>query len=374
MISILYIDDDPKAQKMLNMVLGEKYRIVSAYTGESGMERLREDAPDLVLLDVNLPDGHGLDYLGRITALQAPPPVIMLTIETDIKLIVNAVRAGAYDYIVKPFDMKSLEGSIWRAVQNTSVKRRHTESHPSLDAIIGESQAIRTVKEIIPRWAQADVPVLVLGESGTGKELAANAIHALSPRADGPFITINCSAIPQSIVESEMFGSEKGAYTDAVARVGLFERAGGGSLFLDEIGEMPLSVQAKFLRVIENKEIYRVGGSAPIRLNTRIIAATNRDLKEAVKDRTFREDLYFRLAVLPVQIPPLRERRGDIPLLASHIITEASGGRKKLSGPALDRLAGHDWPGNVRELKNTLERACLLSDNETIGSEHVVFG
>jgi DNA-binding NtrC family response regulator len=358
MICILYIDDDPKAQKMLNLVLGDKYRIVAAYTGESGMTRLKEETPDLVLLDVNLPDAHGLDLLARINGLPSPPPVIMLTVETNTALIVSAVRAGAYDYIVKPFEIKQLEGSIWRAVQNTAAHRCRVDSHPALDAIIGESQAIRTIKEII----------------GTGKELAAQAVHALSPRAKGPFVTLNCSAIPQSIVESEMFGSEKGAFTDAVARIGFFERADGGSVFLDEVGEMPLVMQAKFLRVIENKEMFRVGGSSPVRLNTRIIAATNRNLKDAVKSGTFRDDLYFRLAVLPVQIPPLRDRTEDIPLLASHIVSEVSRGRKKLSGPAIERLVAHEWPGNVRELKNTLERAYLLADQEKIQSEHIVFG
>jgi two-component system response regulator AtoC len=374
MVSILYIDDDPKAQRMLNMVLGEKYRIVSAYTGESGLSKLREEEPDLVLLDIDLPDSHGLDVLERIMERRNPPPVIMLTILTDTRLIVSAVRTGAYDYIVKPFDMKELEGSIWRAVQQSALRCSRAESHPALDAIMGESREILNVKDIIPRWAKSDVPVLVLGESGTGKELVARAIHELSPRAAGPFITVNCSAIPQSIVESEMFGSEKGAYTDAVSRPGFFERGDAGSVFLDEIGEMPLQVQAKFLRVIENKEAQRVGGNSPIKINTRIIAATNRNLKDCVGEGTFRDDLYFRLAVLPIFLPPLRERIADIPLLASHLLAEASGGRKRISAEALAKLCEHGWPGNVRELRNTLERACLLADEETILGRHVVFG
>jgi DNA-binding NtrC family response regulator len=373
MISILYIDDDPKAQKTLNMVLGEKYRVVSAYTGGSGLAKIKEMSPDVVLLDIDLPDKHGIDVLKEIVTPPLHPPVIMLTIITDIKLVVAAIQIGAYDYIVKPYTLSELEGSIWRAALNGTVRREPVVEHPSLDAIIGESPAIKNVKGIIPRYAIADIPVLILGESGTGKELVARAIHDLSPRNGKSFVALNCGAIPQSIVESEMFGAEKGAFTDAVKREGFFEQADNGSIFLDEIGELALSTQAKFLRVMESKEIYRVGGNMPIKLNTRIIAATNRDLKESMSKGGFRQDLYYRLAVLTITLPPLRDRADDIPLLASHFVKLISKGRKKLSLDTCEKLASHDWPGNVRELKNVLDRACVLCDDETIRQTHIIF-
>jgi DNA-binding NtrC family response regulator len=339
----------------------------------SGIEKVQRTEQDVVLLDIDLPDKNGLEVLKEIVALPAPPPVIMLTVSDDIPTIVRAIKTGAYDYVAKPYDLPVLEAAIWRAAQNSELRKTHFPVHPEVDQIIGESPVMKAVKEITRKYAVNDTPVLILGESGTGKELVARAVHRVSLRHKGPFIPFNCAAIQDTIVESELFGSERGAFTGAVSKAGLFEQAQNGTLFLDEIGEMSPAAQAKLLRVLETNEMMRVGGSQFITLNIRIIAATNKDLKEEIKNKTFRSDLYYRLNVLEIRLPTLRERIDDIPLLSAHFTKSISGGKKKISPDAIDKLKTHSWPGNVRELKNVLKRAAILSDGDIIKQEHIIF-
>lgn len=373
MIRILFIDDDPRAQNNLKMILSDRYQVSSAYTGISGMEKIQRTEQDVILLDIDLPDKDGLEVLKEIVSLPAPPPVVMLTVSDDIPTIVQAIKTGAYDYVTKPYDLPRLEAAIWRAAQNSELRKAHLPIHPEVDQIIGESPGIKAVKEVTQKYAVTDTPVLILGESGTGKELVARAIHRVSLRHKGPFIPINCAAIQDTIVESELFGSEKGAFTGAISKPGLFEQARNGTLFLDEIGEMSPAAQAKLLRVLETNEIMRVGGSQFIKLNIRIIAATNKNLKEEVENKAFRSDLYYRLNVLEIRLPPLRERNDDIPLLSAYLVKSISKDKKKISPGAIEKLKTHTWPGNVRELKNVLKRAAILSEGELIKQENILF-
>ncbi|MBN2535998.1 MAG: sigma-54-dependent Fis family transcriptional regulator [Spirochaetales bacterium] len=373
MIRILFIDDDPMAQNNLKMILIGKYLVSSAYTGQSGIETVQRTEQDVILLDIDLPDKDGLTVLKEIVALPAPPPVIMLTVSGDIPTIVQAIKTGAYDYIVKPYELPHLEAAIWRAAQNSELRKSYLPVHPEIDKIVGESPVMKAVKKLTHKYAVNDTPVLILGESGTGKELVARAIHRVSLRHKGPFIPLNCAAIQDTIVESELFGSEKGAFTGAVNKPGLFEQADNGTLFLDEIGEMSLSAQAKLLRVLETNEIMHVGGSQFIKLNIRIIAATNKNLKEEVNNKTFRNDLFYRLNVLEIKLPPLREREDDIPLLSAYFIKSISGNKKKISPEAVEKLKMHTWPGNVREFNNVLQRAVIVSDGDVIKQENIIF-
>ncbi|MBN2736459.1 MAG: sigma-54-dependent Fis family transcriptional regulator [Spirochaetales bacterium] len=373
MIKILFIDDDPNAQRTLSMILSKDYTMLSAYSGEDGLDKIKENKPDIVLLDINLPGEDGVTVLKKIQGFQNPPPVIMVTSISEVTTIVQAVRSGAYDYMLKPYNIETLKGTIWRALQNAAARGIYEYSHHQVNNIIGDSPAIIMIKEQIIKFAQSDAPVLISGESGTGKELVAEAIHLHSFRSNAPFIAVNCGAIPENLVESELFGSEKGAFTDAVQKAGYFERANGGSLFLDEIGEMPLKAQVKLLRVLEKKEILRVGGSKSIPLNLRIITATNRDIKEQVKQGNFREDLYYRLFVLPLKIPPLRERKTDIPILAAYFIEQVNKSKKTLSPEALEKLINHEWQGNIRQLRNVIQRAILLSNDNKISENDIIF-
>ncbi|MBN2440798.1 MAG: sigma-54-dependent Fis family transcriptional regulator [Spirochaetales bacterium] len=373
MIKILFIDDDPRAQKNLTMILSGKYQVSAAYTGKSGIEKVKATDQDIVLLDIDLPDINGIEVLKEIIELPSPPPVIMLTVSDDIRTIVQAVKLGAYDYLKKPFDLKQLEATIWQAAQNSELRKAHVPLHPEVEQIIGESPGMKAVKELTQRYAVNDTPILILGESGTGKEVVARAIHRISLRHNGPFIPVNCAALPDTIVESELFGSEKGAFTGAVRKAGLFEQAQNGTIFLDEIGEMSLPAQAKLLRVLETKDIMRVGGSEFIKLNIRIIAATNKDLKKEVNNSAFRKDLYYRLNVLDILLPSLRDRKEDIPLLSVYFVKLLSKNKKEISLEAIEKLGMHTWPGNVRELKNVLERAVILSDGSGIKQEHIIF-
>ncbi len=375
MIRLLFIDDDPKAQQTLSLVLEEEYKVYSAYTGLSGIELVEEIDPDIVLLDINLPDIDGLEVLERINKSVQAPPVIMLTAYSDVHLVKGAIQRGAYDYIVKPFDLEKLKGTLRMALQSAAPDRDFaaTGADEALNLMVGQGKAIGLVKDLLIRYAPVDSTVLVQGESGTGKELAALILHKLSQRRSAPFIAINCAAIPESILETELFGSERGAYTDAVSRPGCFERANGGVIFLDEIGEMSYASQAKLLRVLEAKEVTRVGGSGTIPLNLRVISASNRDLKEEKRAGRFREDLFYRISVLPVKIPPLRERLEDIPLLAFSMLGLMSDDSRQISVESVDKLKAHAWPGNVRELRNVMERALLFSKGRLIQPGDIVF-
>jgi DNA-binding NtrC family response regulator len=363
MVRVLFIDDDPGAQNTLAMILEGRYAVLPAYSAAEGLRLLREQDPDVVLLDIDLPDRDGLSLLEDIVCSPAAPPVIMLTAYGEVDFVKRAMQAGAYDFILKDFRLAALEGALNRAVQNADARRLFL-SAPAPEAfagLIGESPPMRELKSLILRYAASDAPVLIQGESGSGKELAARALHRLSLRRQGPLEPVNCGAIPESLLESELFGAERGAYTDAVSRPGCFERANRGTIFLDEIGELAPAAQVKLLRVLENQELTRVGGTSTVRLNVRAVAATNKDLRREVAGGRFREDLYYRLDVLPLRVPPLRERPQDIPLLAAHFLPAAA-----LRPDALDRLCAHSWPGNVRELRNVLERAALAAEHRVI--------
>lgn len=380
MIRILFVDDDPQAQKTLSTVLPEPYTVVSALSAAEGFELLAKTDPDVVLLDINLPDRSGLDLLDEIVQRPLAPPVIMLTAFGEIEFVKRAIQAGAYDYILKPYTLDHLEGTIRRAVENIALRRAYLQSmriEMSTDAwaagnLVGESRALKELKALISRFAAGDSPVLIQGESGTGKELAAEAIHRLSPRKGGPFEAINCGAIPENLVEAELFGSEKGAFTDATSRAGCFERADGGTIFLDEIGELPPKAQITLLRVIEFKRVHRVGGTRAIPLNIRILSATNRDLKEEVSTGRFRKDLYYRINVLFLQVPPLRDRDGDISVLCAYFL-KAKRADLRIHPRAVEKLLSHSWPGNVRELHNVIERAVVLSDGDEIHARDIQF-
>ena len=356
------------------MVLGGQFAVIQAYTAAEGLKLLRDCDPAVVLLDINLPDMDGIRLLEKIQTFPMPPPVIMLTAFSDVKLVVAAVHNGAYDYIVKPYSTKQLTGTIRKAIQNIPARKAHvaSSSHPSLNAIVGESMAMQNLKELILRFGPTDSTVFITGASGTGKELVARALHEVSPRASQPFVAVNCGALPDTLLESELFGSERGAFTDAVTRPGSFERANEGTILLDEIGEMSPQAQIRLLRLLEQKEVTRVGGTQAIPINVRVICATNADCKERMKTGRFREDLYYRVAVLPIDVPSLRSREEDVLLLAAHFVRESAGATKKLDPPARDKLLSHPWPGNVRELRNVMERAILLSRGEHIRAADII--
>jgi DNA-binding NtrC family response regulator len=371
MVRILLIDDDPQIHKTLKLTLDTDYLLLSAYSGEQGLTRLQEEDPDIVLLDIAFPQSNGIEFLRRIVRLPAAPPVIMLTAHTDLELVVEAMKAGAQDYIAKPYTMKKLLVTIHQALQDSNNQALdETEAYPALTPILGESFALKQTKTLIRKYAPVSLPILIEGESGTGKELIAKAVHQLSGRK-GPFLAINCGAIPDTLLESELFGTTKGAYTDAKDRSGVFEKAHTGTLFLDEIGELSLHGQVKLLRVLEEKEVSRLGGNDSLPVDVRIVSATNRDLKALVKKGDFREDLFFRISCLPMQALALRSRKEDIPLLATFFIQQMTNGTKQLSPEALQKLLQYDWPGNVRELKNVIERATVLCESDKIASQDI---
>ncbi|MCA9772284.1 MAG: sigma-54-dependent Fis family transcriptional regulator [Myxococcales bacterium] len=351
----------------------EGYEVLEAGDGKEAAEALAED-PDVVLLDYQLPGVNGLELLARIRRECADAPVIMLTAFSSVEGAVEAMKLGAYHYARKPFDIEEIVSIVARALETTALRREvkalrdgHSAAH-AFDRIIGESPAIRDARALLRKIASIPTAtVLLTGESGTGKDLAAKVIHCNSDRAAKPFTNITCTALPEALLESELFGHERGAFTDAkVQKKGLLELADGGTVFLDEIGDMSLLLQAKLLRFLEDKTFRRVGGGHDIRVDVRVMAATNRNLGDAMRERQFREDLYYRLHVLPVHLPPLRERREDIePLIKFYIDQLNRELRKNVRGVhprALRVLEAHDWPGNVRELRNALERAMLLSE------------
>jgi DNA-binding NtrC family response regulator len=376
MLKVLFIDDDRPLHETFDLVLSERCTLLSAYTGAEGLEIFEREAPDVVLLDINLPDLDGVSVLRRMAARPFPPPIIMLTALADVQLVKECVLAGAYDYVVKPCDLAELEGTLRRAAARAEARRAlpgGRDDEETFAGLAGETPAMRDVKRLVLRYAASDSAVVVLGESGTGKELVARSLHRASHRADGPFVAVNCGAIPDGLAETELFGAERGAFTDAVSRPGSFERAGGGTIFLDEVGELPRRVQVGLLRVLEQKELNRVGGSRAVPLDVRVVSATNRDLKAAVKRGTFREDLYWRLSVLPIRLPALRERLPDLPLVAAALLERLGGDGVALTDDALDRLAAHPWPGNVRELRNVLERALLAAHDGAIRAGDLAF-
>jgi len=363
---------------MLSATLsGEGYEVDIAANGGEAISKARNKKYDLVLTDLKLPGADGLEVLSEVKEIDPETSVIVMTAYGTVETAVEAMKVGAFDFITKPFDTDRLSLLIKRALENrrlvaeNTLLREELAQTYGLTEIIGKSKRIREATEMVQKVAPSDTTALLLGESGTGKELFARAIHYLSPRKDGPFVAINCAAIPRELLENELFGSEKGAFTSSHARkMGKFEIAEGGTIFLDEIGDMDISLQAKLLRVLQEKKFERLGGTKIIDVNVRVIAASNMDLKNAIRKRNFREDLYYRLSVFPIQIPPLRERREDISALAEHFINrfckELNKKEKRLSRESLTLMEKYNWPGNVRELENTIERAIILCEGKTI--------
>ena len=368
MNKILLVDDERNVHYSFQRALGEAFRIVSAFSGEEALQKLSSERPHLVLLDVKLPGADGLETLQQIKGVDRDVPVILLTAYGTTETAITAMKLGAYDYLLKPVDIASLRGMMTKALHlRTLTEQVDTPALPESTQdtpLLGRSAAMQDLYKMIGRVAPTDMTVLISGESGTGKELVARAIHQHSLRADGPWVALNCAAIPEALLESELFGHEKGAFTGATERKpGSFEEASGGTMFLDEAGELPLAVQAKLLRALQEREIRRLGGRESLPIDVRIIAATNRDLEGAVARGEFREDLYYRLNVIHVHLPPLRARLEDIPLLAQHFLSRYS---RELERPVggfapdtLDSLSAHSWPGNVRELENTIKQALM---------------
>ena len=378
---ILVVEDKPSLRKMLRLALEQHgHSVVEAEDQPSAEAAIREHRPTLVLTDLRLPRGDGFGVLRAAKAIDPDVPVIVMTAFGGVEDAVRAVREGALDFLAKPVNPDHLQLQVGRALEQrrlateNALLREELAVRRGVPHIIGEHEALRKVLVAVRRAAGSDTTVFIEGESGTGKELIARAVHALSPRADGPFVAINCAAIPETLLESELFGYEKGAFTGAAQRkLGKFEVAHRGTLFLDEIGDLPPGLQAKILRALELKRFERVGGNVPVQVDVRVVTATNKNLRAAVAARRFREDLYFRLSVFPITVPPLRERASDIPALARHFVERfcrEQGKTVTLSPAALDALSGHDWPGNVRELQNCVERAVVLAE-DTIQAGHL---
>ncbi len=370
---ILVVDDEHTMRDFLTASMAGRYHVSCASDGVEAMAVLRRDAVDLVLSDVRMPGGDGLSLLAAIQAELADPPiVVMMTAFGTIKEAVEATKRGAVDYLTKPFGLDQLEHTLKRAFELRELRDENRSLRTSLKAqreqhgLLGTSRAVVALREKIEMIADSRGTVLLTGESGTGKEVAARAIHNAGGRRDGPFIRLNCAAIPETLLEGELFGHERGAFTGAVqARAGKFELADGGTLLLDEISEMPLSMQVKLLRVIQEREFMRLGAREATRCDVRIIATSNRNLPEEIRQGRFREDLYFRLNVIPLRLAPLREHKEDIPLLVGHFVRmfSAENGKPVLtvSETVLRHLVAHEWPGNVRQLQNVIERAVIMS-------------
>ena len=378
---VIVIDDDETVRDVLTSFLSEKgHEVVASVNGQEGLERLLSESFDIALVDLVMPGIGGMDILRELSSRNLKIPVIVITAYGTIQNAVESMKLGAFDYITKPFNLDEILIVIERALNLRRLERenlllkRQLRKRYNFSGLIGDSIKMQRVYELIEKVADSDTTILITGESGTGKELVAKTIHYNSSRADGPFVPINCAAIPKDLLESELFGHEKGAFTGAInTRIGRFELANNGTLFLDEIGELDPSLQVKLLRVIQEREFERVGGVKTIKVDVRIIAATNRNLEEAVKEGRFREDLYWRLNVIPIHLPPLRERREDIPLLIDFFVKKfhRKGKGKALVFPpeVMTILLRYDWPGNVRELENLVERLNVLVSDEVVKPE-----
>ncbi len=380
MARVLVVDDEAGIRESLRMLLSDTCAVEMAVSVDEALKAIRGEPPDLVLLDLVMPGRSGFELLSELGRMSGAPPVMVLTATRTVSSAVEAMKLGAVDYVTKPFAVDALRIKVRRLLEQRALEREvevlraRVDERDRLGDLLGRSPRMHEVFSTLRRVAESPATVIIRGESGTGKELAARAIHALSPRAAGPFVAVNCAAIPRSLIESELFGHERGAFTDArERRIGKFEAAAGGTLFLDEIGELDAAIQAKFLRALEERQIERLGGAEPIEVDVRVVAATNRDLERDVAEGRFRADLFYRIQVVPIDLPPLRERREDIRLLAEHFLEEARAqagrGPEDLSADALAALERFPWPGNVRELKNAIEHAVALADGDAVEVE-----
>jgi DNA-binding NtrC family response regulator len=378
--TILIVDDDPGTLASLSRAFAlEGYEPIATASAREALARLAERPPDAILSDVVMPEMDGLAFLDAVRAQAPDTPVVLMSGQATLEMAVRATRLGALDFVEKPVGLERLLLTLRNALRLERLERENRELtrywREEL-ALIGDSPPMAALKRLIERAAPSDVPILIRGENGTGKELAARAIHDLSARRGQAFVTLNSSAVPAELVESELFGHEKGAFTGAAERRrGRFEQAAGGTLFLDEIGDMPLAMQAKLLRVLEDGRFTRVGGAVELHADVRVISATNRDVEALIAEGRFREDLFYRINTLSLRTPPLRERRGDVPALAAHFLAAACRRNhwrpRSLEAAALQALAQHDWKGNVRELRNVIERILILSESEPIPAEEV---
>lgn len=382
MAKVLIIDDEKAIRRSIREILEfEKYEIEEAEDGAQGLEMALKNNYDIVLSDIKMPKLDGIELLQKLIDAKCESALIIMSGHGNIETAVDAVKKGAYDYLAKPIDLNRLLVTMRNAMQkNTLVEETKVLKKKIAKSVdmIGDSSAITNVKDIIEKVAPTEARVLITGSNGSGKELVAKWIHDKSNRASGPLIEVNCAAIPSELIESELFGHEKGAFTSAVAqRKGKFELAEGGTIFLDEIGDMSLSAQAKVLRALQENKITRVGGDKEIKVNVRVIAATNKDLKKEIEKETFREDLFHRLSVIPIHVPGLDDRKEDIPLLTKHfmdMITDEMGVAKTISAGAIEALAARKWPGNIREFRNVIERLIILGNKEISKEDVEKFG
>ncbi len=385
MRKILVIDDEQNIRKMLIRVLSpEGFIVKEADNGSEALKKLQEENYSLILLDLKMPGLNGIETLKKIRENDLNLPVIMMSAYGSISEAVEAMKLGALDYLIKPFDIEELKIIIKRAIKQYELEveniyyREEEEKRFNFDEIIGESNSINKVLEMVKNVSPTTATVLITGESGTGKELIARAIHKNSLRKSSPFVVVNCVAFSPNLLESELFGHEKGSFTGAIARrIGRFEMANGGTIFLDEIGEMDLTIQTKLLRVLQEREFERVGSSRTIKVDVRILSATNKDLKKEVEERRFREDLFYRLNVFNIDVPPLRERKEDIPLIVGHLIAKynkiLNKKVKKVSAKAMELLLDYNYPGNIRELENIIERSMIMAKDEIIDEKYFNF-
>ncbi|HWQ14731.1 MAG TPA: sigma-54 dependent transcriptional regulator [Roseiflexaceae bacterium] len=381
--TILVADDEPRIRDLLRDIMEPEGAVVKvARSGTEALKIIESEEPDVAILDVLMPPPDGLAVLQQIRTQGKDLPVLIITAQNSSTVTIEAIQKGAYDYIAKPFEPDEVLLVVRRAVEHRRLTRRIddleqriNESPDARDIIIGRSAAMQQVYKLIGRVASSDTTVLITGESGTGKELVAQVLHRSGPRREGPFVAVNCAALPETLLESELFGHEKGAFTGALTqRKGRFEQANKGTLFLDEVGEMSHNTQKKLLRVLQERTFERVGGNVPVKVDVRVIAATNRDLLADVQDGRFRDDLYYRLNVINIHMPPLRERKDDIPLLVHHFLTKRRprGAAPRITESALEALLDYDWPGNVRQLENTIERAIVLAQGGVISTDHLL--
>jgi nitrogen regulation protein NR(I) len=384
MQTILIVDDDKSIRYSLKRMLEEKYSILTAQNGEEALGRVHEKLPDLIIMDIKMPGRNGIDVLKEIKSIDPKSLVIIMTAYGTTETAIEAMKYGAFDYILKPFPIPQMKGLVEKALALRKLMKEEVTYTPlpvpegGEERIVGSSPKMQEIYKMIGQIAPSDVTVLLRGESGTGKELIARAIYHHSLRSNQPFLPVNCAAIPDTLLESELFGHEKGAFTGASSRrIGKLEQCQGGTIFLDEIGDMSLSIQAKLLRVLQEKSFERLGGMETIKVDIRLIVATNKDLEEAISNGKFREDLYYRLNVVTLILPPLRERKEDIPELVSYFLKKFNRELKKeivgITSSVMEKITSYGWPGNVRQLENVLKRAMVLCQGEWILEDHLLF-